>query len=413
VSYGRYFEAVPMNLAARYFGGEGILVRNGVPFDGCPTSNPYNWTGAGEWKACPQPAKDDFNDNAAGGSGLFNNGRNYPVQSHLKGQYHNEVVATIERELMEDLTLRLDYIHRWLGVVIEDGATDPNSLTFVLANPGNVPPEAITDATNDVNRLQMIADANPTDAHAASELANAQAKLATLQGLGKAPKPQRTYDAIAVSLNKRFSKAWSARATYTYSRLIGNYEGLYQVEQNYFAPNGNNTYDTTDLYNNQKGPLPNDRPHLARVDGFFSQPVGAGTFTIGLSFSGQSGMPRNYISQLVGGNQLVLLLPRGSGGRTPFVTQFDGHIAYGRALGPKMNLELFLDLFNLMNQQTTLLVDDNYTYDLAAPIVNGTPEDLKFAKNVFGAPIAKNLNYGRPLAYQAPFRGRLGLRLTF
>ena len=45
--------------------------------------------------------------------------------------------------------------------------------------------------------------------------------------------------------------------------------------------------------------------------------------------------------------------------------------------------------------------------------MNGTPSDLKYAKNVSGAPIAKNPNYGQPLAYQAPFNGRLGLRLTF
>ena len=141
--------------------------------------------------------------------------------------------------------------------------------------------------------------------------------------------------------------------------------------------------------------------------------VGRGQLTLGLSFSGRSGMPRNYISQLIGGNQLVMLLPRGSAGRTPPVTQFDGRIAYARALSPTVNLEAFVSLFNLLNQQATLLVDDNYTYDMAAPIVNGTSEDLKFAKNVNGAPVAKNPNYGRALAYQSPFSARLGLRLTF
>jgi hypothetical protein len=409
-SYGTYFEAIPMNLAARYFGGEGILTRNGLPFTGCAQPNPYSWTGAAEWKGCPTPAMGDTNDNAAGGSTLFNNGANYPVQSHLQGQYHNEIVATIERELMDDMTLRVDYIHRWLGTIIEDGATDPNSFTFVLANPGNVPKEALDDAQHDVDTL-MKTDQN--DPRNASALANAQAKLATLQGLAKAPKPERTYDAISLSLNKRFSKAWFARASYTYSRLIGNYEGLYQAEQNYFAPNGNNSYDTQDLYNNSRGPLPNDHPHQGRMDGYYALPVGKGTFTFGLSFSARSGMPRNYISQLIGGNQLVFLLPRGAAGRTPPVTQFDGRISYGRPLSKTVNLEAFVSLFNILNQQTTLLVDDNYTYDMAAPIVNGTPEDLKFAKNINGQPVAKNPNYGRALSYQAPFSTRLGLRMTF
>jgi hypothetical protein len=78
-----------------------------------------------------------------------------------------------------------------------------------------------------------------------------------------------------------------------------------------------------------------------------------------------------------------------------------------------MNLEGFIDLFNIFNQQTAVITDDNYTFDAAPPIVNGTPSDLKFAKTASGQPIGKNPNYGQPLAYQAPFNARLGLRLTF
>ena len=78
-----------------------------------------------------------------------------------------------------------------------------------------------------------------------------------------------------------------------------------------------------------------------------------------------------------------------------------------------MSLEAFIDFFNIFNQQTTVATDDNYTYDWAAVIVNGTPSDLKYAKNVFGAPITKNPNYGQTLLYQRPFNGRMGLRLTF
>jgi len=78
-----------------------------------------------------------------------------------------------------------------------------------------------------------------------------------------------------------------------------------------------------------------------------------------------------------------------------------------------VNIEGFLDLFNLFNQQTAILTDDNYTFDAAPPIVNGTPQDLKFAKTAGGGPITKNPNFGQPLAYQDPFSARLGLRLTF
>ena len=43
------------------------------------------------------------------------------AQTNIQGQYHNEIVATAEREIMEDMTVRIDYQHRWLGNIIEDG----------------------------------------------------------------------------------------------------------------------------------------------------------------------------------------------------------------------------------------------------------------------------------------------------
>jgi hypothetical protein len=423
--YGRYYEAIPLNVAVRYFGGEGILVRNNTPYGACTAApaDRYQWTGAGEWASCLPPQSSAMNpnppDTAQGGSALFNNGQNYPVQSNLQGQYHNEVVATAEREIIEDLTLRLDYQHRWLGTIIEDGAAGP-SLTFVLANPGNVPDSALAearayrDATKAQYETAMTADPNdPNLPGLQSAAAAAQARLESLSGLATAPKPQRTYDAITASVNKRFSKRWLTRAAYTYSRLIGNYDGLYQAEQNYFAPNGNNAYDTPDLYANQMGPLPNDRPHLAHLDGFYRAPLGKGEITIGLSFAARSGMPRNYRSALVPSQQIVMLLPRGAGGRTPTTTELNGRISYRRQLSPKVNMEAFLDLFNILNQQEAVLTDDNYTYSWAGPIVNGTPEDLKYAKDISGAPIVKNPNFGQPLLYQRPFNGRFGLRITF
>jgi hypothetical protein len=395
VSYGRYYEQIPLDVAARYFGGENFVQQFG-PLGQCPGNlqNGFNWTGAGEYAKCAPPV---------GTNPTFNS--EY-AQPNLQGQYHNEIVATAEREVMEGMTVRLDYQHRWLGNIIEDGY----GLSYgngVLANPGNVPQSALQAAQDQVNAAMATGNQ--------AAIQQAQYNLGTLQTLGAAPKPERNYDAITLSVNQRFTKNWLARASYTYSRLIGNYEGLYQLETNYFSPNGNNTYDTTDLYVNQNGPLPNDHPHLFHLDGFYRYDVGKGHFTFGLSFSARSGTPRNYIGNLIPGNpyQIVLLLPRGDAGRTPTVTQLNGKIAYGRPLGPKMTLEGFIDLFNIFNQQTAIITDDNYTFEAVPPIVNGTTQDLKFAKNGAGAPIGKNPNFGQPLAYQDPFSARLGLRLSF
>ncbi len=442
--YGRYYEAVPLDIAARYFGGENFVQRYGVPVGDCANSNPYTWTGAGEYRGCPIPAAGQTtlaNGQPDPSTGTFPVNNSANKQSHIQGQFQNEIVATYERQLMDDMSVRLDYTHRWLGSVVEDGYGTTGADT--LTNPGNVPQSAITGATNDVtaaNKAAMAAQTNadmatkaaaamPTNAtlqtaatsaqvaalNAQGAASNAQTTLATLQSLAAAPKPERTYDALTLTVNKRFSKQWMVRGSYTYSRLVGNYEGLYQTETNYYSPNGSNAYDTSDLSLNARGYLSNDHTHQAKLDGYYALPVGPGKITFGLSFIARSGMPRSYLSNLqADSNELVVnLLPRGSAGRTPWVTQFDTHISYEQKLRKNLTLQVFADLFNVLDQQAALQDDDNYTYDAAAPIVNGTPTDLKYAKNTSGNPIVKNQNFGQTVVYQTPFYTRMGMRLMF
>jgi hypothetical protein len=443
-AYGRFYEAIPLDLAARYFGGENYIQRYGVPSGDCANSNPYSWTGAGEYRGCPIPAPGQTTlpngqpDPSTGAFAAYNSALKAPK---INGEFQNEVVATIERQVMDDMSVRLDYTHRWLGDVVEDGygTTGVDTLT----NPGNVPPSALTSAANDVTAANKAAMSAQTSADMAAKAAaamptntglqtaaanaqaaalnaqgaasNAQTTLATLQSLASAPKPERTYDALTLTLNKRFAKQWFVRGSYTYSRLVGNYEGLFQNETGYFAPNATNSFDSPDLYLNSRGYLPNDHTHQGKIDGYYALPVGPGTVTFGLSFVARSGMPRNYISNLFQNSnyQIVDLLPRGSAGRTPWVTQLDGHISYEQHIRKNLRLQAFVDLFNMIDQQAALQQDDNYTYDGAAPIVNGTPSDLKFAKNSSGNPIVKNPNFGQTVVYQTPFYTRMGMRLMF
>jgi hypothetical protein len=408
--YGQFFETIPMNLAARYFGGEGILlhaVDNSSPQ--CLTP-PSQWTGkGGEAAACPS-------------EGYFaaNGGSSYPVQPHIEGQHHHEIVAGVRRALTDDLVVGIDYTHRWLGAIVEDGTAAGSLSNFVLANPGQVPQDAINDLNQQIAAKQSQVDAAKAAGDTANEtlregeLGNLQSVRDNLKGLAALPKPERTYDAVTLSAVKRLSQAWMLQASYTYSRLFGNYNGLYDADNSYAAPNGNNAYDYPDLVYNKKGPLANDRPHSGHVDAYYQIPAGQDGFVVvGASFSAYSGIPRNYVAAILPGQQLVFLLPRGSAGRTPTVTQTDVKLSYHRKLSKTMAGEAFLDLYNVMDQRTALAVDDNYTLDVAGAIVNGNVNDLKYARNASGAPINKNPNFGQPTAYQMPIYGRMGVRLSF
>jgi hypothetical protein len=406
--YGRFFEAVPLNLGARYFGGEGVLIRN---YDNTACTNPpASWKGQGEFAGCTlQPQSPPASSPYA----FYNNGSNYPVQSELRGQYHDEIVTGGNYEIRDGLVIGAEFVHRWLGAVLEDGtATD---FTFVLGNPGRVPASALDRVNQQIadKKAQLKAAGAAEKPVLEAELGSLKSTYDNLKGLAEQPKPERTYDALTLSASQRIARRLHAQASYTYSRLWGNYNGLYDADNDYSAPNGNNSWDTPDLVLNKTGRLANDRPHSVRLGGYYDQQVGPGGLVFGLNFSAFSGVPRNYTSALVPGQQLVFLLPRGSAGRTPVVTQLDARLAFRQALSKLATLELSVELFNVLNRRTPLRLDDNYTYDMAAAIVNGTPADLPYAKNYGGAPVTVNPNFGRPTAYQPPFHGRLGLRISY
>lgn len=397
--YGRFFETVPLNMSARYFGGEGVLVQQYDPST-C-TTPPGQFTGAGEQKGCA-------------GTGTFaaNNGSNYPVQPKIKGQYHDELVGGGQWEPWDDFLLGLNLTHRWLRNVIEDGTVTDG--TFVLANPGNIPQASLDKADADVMaKTTELAAASATDKDRLEvELGSLKSRADNLKGLAVAPKPTRVYTAMTLSLAKRFSKQFLVNAQYTYSRLTGNHNGLYDADVGYAAPNGNTQYDLPELYLNKNGALSNDRPHSMRVSGYYEVNAGPGKLTFGLVGSVYSGVPRNYIANLDYGYQ-IFLLPRGSAGRTPTVTQIDTKFSYRQAIADSMTMEVFFDIFNLTNSRTALLTDDTYTTDNTASIVGGTKADLAVAKNFQGQSLSVNPNFGNGRVFQAPFYGRMGLRLMF
>ncbi len=88
--YGRYYESIPMNLAARGFAGLGSLAS---------TSGPRS---------------------AATGNPAILSGADLAVQKGLKGSYNDEIVVGGQYEVLHDLVIGTTLIYRWLGRAIED-----------------------------------------------------------------------------------------------------------------------------------------------------------------------------------------------------------------------------------------------------------------------------------------------------
>jgi hypothetical protein len=313
------------------------------------------------------------------------------IQSNLKGAYNNQVVLGGQYQQLRDLVLGVSLIYRWLGRVVEDTGGS------IAAGTGST------------------TLANPTD-----------------------PKPENTYKAIQLTANKRLAKHWFFVGSYTYSRTMGNYTGLYSADAQQLDPNLSTQYDVAELMKNRNGPLPNDRPHIIHLDGYYQLVWGRHQFVPGLSFAGRSGVPVTPFGRApILGEDETFILPRGSAGRTPFVTQLDAHFSYRTKLSQQFSGEAFIDIFNIFNQQTVLTEDAEYTVDRVMPANGGTPLSQVPVVDGNGKAIcafpdasgncprdangnalttvtaSKNPNYLRPTSYQLPISGRLGMRIWF
>jgi hypothetical protein len=243
-------------------------------------------------------------------------------------------------------------------------------------------------------------------------------RLELFRGVRGFDKPSRNYNALQLTAAKRFSKSFMLQGSYTYSKLEGNFPGLFSPDSGQLDPNISSQYDLVELLTNRSGPLPHDRPHSAKLDGYYTFDLhNAGRVTTGMRLRAQSGVPRQTLGRHALYGQLEsFILPRGSAGRTDMTANADLHVAWARHLGPNLDLEIFAEVFNLLNSQSQQAVDNEYTTDVVDPISGGEEADLAHAKTIGAAPgtnIRKKLNYGNTTARSVPMSARFGVTLSF
>lgn len=432
-SWGRFYESIPMDINVRAYGGEIGATQNlpadacspdpGVPLaEGCPrtpTDVKTNYLGSGEVESIP----------------------------HLKAQYMDQAIVGAEYELFADFKLGLSYTRRDLGRVIEDMSNDGGT-TYLIANPGEVDTGGIRDLraeANDIRNgmtnpdLQARYNCNFGDSPEQMEQSracmgrraeNRDYVAGQFERIGEFDAPNRTYNALTITADKRFANNFFLAASYTYSKTRGNYPGLFSAETGQLDPNITSMYDLPELMANRYGDLSQDTPHLLKVDAFYKLVAGKlGEFTFGGRARASSGMPHSALgAHSVYGESESYILPRGTVvqlddgrrvGRSPVTTRFDIKLGWGRPIGKDMFVEAFVDLFNVFNFQTETETDEDYTKEDVNPIVGGDSEDLKHLKvvDLDGAATnvapTKNPNFGNLSARQDPFSGQFGLRLRF
>jgi hypothetical protein len=349
-SYGRYYEEIPMDLVIRSFSYERQpRIINYSPTSVVPDAN----------------AEHDADTSSA-----ILGGFTEPADPNLKNQYLTEILAGAEREVMPNVSVGIKGIYRNYGRVIEDFLCIDDG-TYCIGNPG----EGIMKKVFTLDYSQQFA----------------------------APKPKRTYKGIQLDANKSFSNNWQGMASYVYSRLEGNYDGEYAPFTNVGAdPNISAAYDYYDFFTNgsnlsritNRGDLSNDRRHQLKASGIYNTPW---KLNVGISAYWRSGTPvTRYGYSDAYRRYEFFLTPRGDEGRTPSNYDADVHLGYPIALGSS-KLNLLLDIFNILNTQRPVLVDERYGF--------------QESDNALASPA--NPSYLKPLVRTPATSARLGVRWTF
>jgi outer membrane receptor protein involved in Fe transport len=411
--WGRFYESIPMDINNRSFGGE---VSYQQWFDPSQCGGTVDEIGSVDANNCPYT---DNMEEPGDGQVLFGSG--VLVAPGIKPQYMDETIFGVEYEVMEDLKLGLAYQNRRLGRVIEDVSTD-GAATYIIANPGEWSEDEEAKLVEELARAESACDAMP-GSEACDDRDRLNNELRQFQGIRVFDKPQRDYNALQFTVTRRFSKALYMQGSYTYSRTEGNFPGLFSPDNGQVDPNISSQYDLIELLANRNGPLPQDRPHYVKLDGYYTFDFKkAGQATAGIRFRALSGVPVDVVgTHFRYGPNESFLLPRGEIRRTDFETGLDVHFDYGRDIGKGMKVELFADLFNVFNDQGTFSVDEAYTYfSNVNPIVGGTYEDLIWAKALDDSngsetpnPVVRNPNFGNVAGRYSPFQAQFGVRMTF
>lgn len=331
-SWGRYYDWTKYEIARGSFGGDlwHIFYRSLDTLD-IGSLNLNNMPGRDLWGSAT-----GFRDLRAT---AINN-----TDPDIKPMFQDSFNAGVDHQLSGNMALGIHYIHNNLGRTIEDmGALVNGDSVYVIGNPG--------EGQNTITPASYAATAN----------------FAT-------PKPKRQYDALEITLERRFSKNWFGSANYTLSRLYGNYSGLAnsdeiqtpttgitsktaQQQEGSIARQGSNSHIGWDIdqilwdaHGNLDvlGRLGTDRPHVVKLYGAYQFNFGT---QIGAFFYGGSGTPIS--TQVVGQDQYAPLVNgRGDMGRTPVLTRTDLLLSHEVSLADRKRLRLELNVQNLFNQKT-------------------------------------------------------------
>jgi hypothetical protein len=230
------------------------------------------------------------------------------------------------------------------------------------------------------------------------------------------PPAKRVYDGIEFRLRKRLANNWSMNTSYTYSRIYGNYSGLASSDENGRSdPSVERFFDGLYMSFDQDGNpvygrLGTDRPHYFKMQATYELPWGTG---LGVNYDLASGTPQSSTITF----KSVPFFPYGRGdmGRSPVFSNTDLSVYHRLHLVGHSQLDLYLNVFNLFDQDTvTRLFTTRYRDQLPgvtdAGFFQGFDEAAIVAKN---GKVRPDPRFGLPDQFRGGRTMRVQAKISF
>ena len=312
------------------------------------------------------------------------------IDPDLEQMRLQEAVLGVEREITPNLSVTARYVHKQVDRAVEDVGT------------------------LDAQQSEIYTIGNPGFGRAAS--------FYPAGGTTPLPFPTalRDYDAFEFGLDKRLSGHWSARLSYTWSRLYGNYSGLAQSDEDgRVSPNVGRNFDYPLMSFDERGQpvygvLATDRTHQVKANLLFDFRFGT---SVGAAFFGASGLPRTRMATFIPGNNFAVMYQgRNSDGRLPFLSQLDLYLQHQLGLGKRIRLTLSANVINAFNQGAAT---NYYPWELFGGQAVDVDEAQFYATGVDTQALiaeqglVRDARFLMDSAYQTPRSIRLGVKVGF
>ncbi len=314
---------------------------------------------------------------------------------NIDPMYQDELIIGYEREWFDGFRGGVRYIYRDLKSTIEDVAIDAAVIQWAgdrLTLDGQTAEEVWGGfhqyvLTNPGEDMRIFLPEY-------GEYADLSAEM-----LGY-PKSKRTYKAVEFFFEKVWDGQYYLQGSYTYSKSYGNNEGYVRSDNGQDDAGLTTLFDQPGLLDGAYGPLPNDRTHVVKLFGAWEF---IPDWQMGFNVLMQTGRPINAFgihptdpfAALYGAESFYQngqLVPRGTRGRTPFVTNVDLSLQYTQHLNWRNAQAIYrIDVFNLFN-------------------AHNVTEVVETAEQESGVP---DPNYLLPTNFQDPQAVRFSARIEF